>query len=583
MPAVFISYSRKDFYFAESLAFHLTERGIESWLDANHIAPGGDWGQEIERALDEAHTVILVATPASVRSTYVQREWKRALAQGDRLLVARFGSCKLPPELSQARVVDFRGSFRPALQRLTQLLDQPPEEPPRLTTTSRLPRVPPWVALLTLMLAAVFLLPLAMFGDWRGFDLASEPLAFRIFAWVMLPFVFALVVWHACLAFLWRRMGMTRLALTLVLFTGIFAFTLILRAGWIPALARLGIEMHYTGISNLTLGGIVGIGCAALAILLFLRPEDLLRWCPTGKAWDAYRRGRVMKIPDLPTRFAELGRFELLHDAEDAPAAAQLRADLSTLGATEAVGDGKRVILLTNRTTTEWLSGQAELLKKGAVTVIGSAIGLPQSLHWLWRRQWIDLRRWDATRRRRNPVPAVPEGMARLRLPGIVRLHEHLFCAMAGLMAVLANVAFPPEEPNSETLTAGEGFGGVLSIATVLWIVAAWKLIHRTIAQNRYRRWVGLLAWLTLPLAAGGFYLFVSLGGNAWRALPAILFVVALPFFHRRQTARLNFWFPAPPLPGGKMKARLNAPRKWDALLWAFLYMGLWMVLLGVD
>ncbi len=99
MPAVFISYSRKDFYFAESLAFHLTERGIESWLDANHLSPGGDWGQEIERALDEAHTLILVATPASMRSPYVEREWKRALAQGDRLLVARFRSCKLPPEL----------------------------------------------------------------------------------------------------------------------------------------------------------------------------------------------------------------------------------------------------------------------------------------------------------------------------------------------------------------------------------------------------------------------------------------------------------------------------------------------------
>jgi hypothetical protein len=46
-----------------------------------------------------------------------------------------------------------------------------------------------------------------------------------------------------------------------------------------------------------------------LVIVIWLRPEDLLRWCPTGKTWDSYRRGRVMKIPDLPTRFAEVGRF----------------------------------------------------------------------------------------------------------------------------------------------------------------------------------------------------------------------------------------------------------------------------------
>ena len=68
MPAVFISYSRKDFYFAESLAFHLAERGIANWLDANHLAPGREWSEEIDRALDEAQTVVVVVTPASVRS-----------------------------------------------------------------------------------------------------------------------------------------------------------------------------------------------------------------------------------------------------------------------------------------------------------------------------------------------------------------------------------------------------------------------------------------------------------------------------------------------------------------------------------
>ncbi len=586
MPAVFISYSRKDFYFAESLAFHLTECGIESWLDANHLTPGGEWGEEIDRALDEAHTVVLVATPASMRSPYVEREWKRALAQGDRLIVALFRSCKLPPEMEPARVVDFRGSFRPALRRLTALLAEPRQTTPCLTTASRvprLPRLPPLVGLMMLMLFSVFLAPLAIFGDWQGLNLEEEPIGFRIFAWIMLPFFFGLFAWHGGLAFLWRRMGLTRLTLTLLLFTGVFSLYLIGRTGWVPAITALTSGIHYDAIPSSILASIVGVGWAAVAIVTLLRPEDLLRWCPTGKAWDAYRRGRVMQIPDLPTRFAELGRFQLLHDAEDAPAAAQLRSDLIGLGASESPAEGTRVILLTNRSTTEWLSGQAALLEKGAVTVIGSAIGLPASLHWLWRRQWSDLRRWDATRRRKNPVPAVPEGMTRLRLPGIVNLNEHLLCAMAGLLLVLANV-LPSESSNSETLTAREGFGGVIAIAAICWIVAASKLIHPTFTQPRFRRWVGLLAWMTLPLAAGEFYFFISLGGNVWRAVPAIFFVVALPFLLRWQTARLAFfWFPAPPGPGVKFPPRLNAPRKWDALLWALLYMALWMVLLGVD
>jgi hypothetical protein len=582
MPAVFISYSRKDFYFAESLAFHLTERGIESWLDANHLTPGGEWGEEIDRALDEAQTIVLVATPASVRSPYVQREWKRALAQGDRLIVALFRSCKLPPEMSAARVVDFRGRFGAALQRLTGLLGERRDASAPLTKTFRAPRVPPWIALMTLMLASVFLFPMIIFLDWQDLNLQDETIGFRIFAWIMLPFIFGLVAWHACLAFLWRRMGLRRLAFTLALFTGIFGFVLLGRSEWIPAVTKMAGAMHYKGITTFTLMGIVGTGCFALAIVILFRPEDLLRWCPTGKAWDAYRRGRVMKIPDLPTRFAQLGRFQLLHDVEDAPAAARLRSDLISLGAIDSPGDGKRVILLTNRTTTVWLGGQAELLQKGALPVIGSAIGLPESLHWLWRRQWIDLRRWDATRKQGNPVPAVPEGMALLRLPASVRVSEHLLCAIAGLLAVLANVVFPPETSNNDALTPRDAFGVVLAIACVLWIVGAWQLIHRTITQARYRRGAGILAWLTVLLAGGGFYFFVSLGNNGWRAVPAILFVVALPFLLRWQTPRLAFWFPAPPLPVAKTAPRLNAPRKWDALLWTFLYMGLWMVLLGL-
>jgi len=191
------------------------------------------------------------------------------------------------------------------------------------------------------------------------------------------------------------------------------------------------------------------------------------------------------------------------------------------------------VVLLTNRTTNAWLSQHAELLQKGGVTVIGSAIGLPPSLHWLWRRQWIDLRRWDATRRRKNPVPAVSEGMTRLRIPAVVRLNEHLLCAMAGLLGVLANVAVPPDSSKSETLTSRDWFGMLIAVACIFWIVAAWQMIHRRITQPRYARRIGILSGLTLILALGGLCFFVSLGGNAWRAASAAVFVLAQPFLLR--------------------------------------------------
>ena len=73
-----------------------------------------------------------------------------------------------------------------------------------------------------------------------------------------------------------------------------------------------------------------------------------------------------------------------------------------------------------------------------------------------------------------------------------------------------------------------------------------------------------------------------ALGGNACRTAPGVIFVLALPFLLRWQTSRIAFWFPAPPAPGTKSVLRLNTPRKWDALIWTLLYMGLWMLRLGV-
>ena len=37
---VFLSYSRRDYYFAESLALHLLKEGIPAWLDVKNLGAG---------------------------------------------------------------------------------------------------------------------------------------------------------------------------------------------------------------------------------------------------------------------------------------------------------------------------------------------------------------------------------------------------------------------------------------------------------------------------------------------------------------------------------------------------------------
>jgi hypothetical protein len=48
---LFISYSRKDYYFAESLAFHLLKRGVPAWLDVKDLSPGGFWERDLQAGM----------------------------------------------------------------------------------------------------------------------------------------------------------------------------------------------------------------------------------------------------------------------------------------------------------------------------------------------------------------------------------------------------------------------------------------------------------------------------------------------------------------------------------------------------
>ena len=117
---LFISYSRKDYYFAESLAFHLLRRGVPAWLDVKDLSPGGFWESDLEAALDAAACVVLVASPESVKSPNVRKEWERAKEQGKRIVVVVRRGARLAEELGNCEVVDFRGAFMPALGRFVE-------------------------------------------------------------------------------------------------------------------------------------------------------------------------------------------------------------------------------------------------------------------------------------------------------------------------------------------------------------------------------------------------------------------------------------------------------------------------------
>ncbi|MCL4248374.1 MAG: TIR domain-containing protein [Anaerolineae bacterium] len=73
MAHVFISYSRRDTTYARKLAESLRDHGFDIWFD-EHIEYGANWELAIFRAIDACAVLVVLMSPDSAASEWVQRE-----------------------------------------------------------------------------------------------------------------------------------------------------------------------------------------------------------------------------------------------------------------------------------------------------------------------------------------------------------------------------------------------------------------------------------------------------------------------------------------------------------------------------
>ena len=90
VPDVLISYSHTERSLAETLAQSLRAQGIDVWWD-DSLVSGEDYGARINERLDSAKAVIVIWSPASVKSDWVRDEAERALTANKLVSVARLG------------------------------------------------------------------------------------------------------------------------------------------------------------------------------------------------------------------------------------------------------------------------------------------------------------------------------------------------------------------------------------------------------------------------------------------------------------------------------------------------------------
>lgn len=114
---LFLSHASSDHRFTQRLADVLSDHGLKPWFSAKNIGNATQWHNEIGKALERCDWFIVVLTPNSVKSKWVQHELLYALNHdryADRVIPLLKKRCdfeKLSWTLDQLQRVDFTGKF----------------------------------------------------------------------------------------------------------------------------------------------------------------------------------------------------------------------------------------------------------------------------------------------------------------------------------------------------------------------------------------------------------------------------------------------------------------------------------------
>src|SRR5512147_1511163 len=107
MQKVFISYSRKDIDFVRKLARDLEKAGYDVWWDFTDLRGGDDWPRAIPAAIESSESVIIVISPNSTASEWVEKEYTQALSLRKKIIPVMLASCTVPFALNTINYVNF--------------------------------------------------------------------------------------------------------------------------------------------------------------------------------------------------------------------------------------------------------------------------------------------------------------------------------------------------------------------------------------------------------------------------------------------------------------------------------------------
>lgn len=110
--SIFISYSRTDSTFVDRLEADLQARNFRTWVDRRKLEGGQVWLDELEKAIERSHIMLVVLSPEAVKSKYVRMEYRFAQGLGKLVIPLEYQHCpRVPIDLNSLQWVDFERSY----------------------------------------------------------------------------------------------------------------------------------------------------------------------------------------------------------------------------------------------------------------------------------------------------------------------------------------------------------------------------------------------------------------------------------------------------------------------------------------
>ncbi len=115
MTEVFLSYADEDREIMKRVRNSLRRESITVWTNTTDIQTGEDFGEAINRGIEQADNIVYLLSPESINSTYCQQELELAASLNKRiipLLVGNIESIELPSQLQGLQYIDLTDNLK---------------------------------------------------------------------------------------------------------------------------------------------------------------------------------------------------------------------------------------------------------------------------------------------------------------------------------------------------------------------------------------------------------------------------------------------------------------------------------------